>query len=311
MRAYAFACGVAPIALLAAPVSAQEMDHAMHGMAGMDHSVAAAVTPEHATEEHSAPAAEGAAVADDTPGQAAPPPVPTDHPADRFFPAARMAKARADLSSEGTWRGSALIVDQMEYRARAGRDGYAWKVTGWTGGDIDRLVIASEGEGDVGGKTERAEFRALWRHAIDPWFNLEAGVRHDVRPGPQATYATFGIEGLAPYWFEVEGQVLVSTKGDAHLRVGGSHDLRLSGPLLLQPEAEVNISLQQVPELRIGSGIERIELGARLRYEIRPEFAPYVGVHWERRLGGTARYLRAEGERASGVSAVAGIRAFF
>jgi len=103
----------------------------------------------------------------------------------------------------------------------------------------------------------------------------------------------------------------VSNKGDVHARLGGSHDIRLAGPLVLQPEAEVNVAFQSVPELGIGSGVERLELGARLRYEIRPEFAPYVGVHWERKFGGTADFARNEGERASGVSAVVGLRAWF
>ena len=308
----------APLALVAAPVLAQDSGHDMqhdmhamqHGMMGMDHSASAPpASAPPASDAASAAAPEPDA--GDTPGDAAPPPIPGDHPADAYFAPARMARARAELAKEGTWSGSALMVDELEYRARSGRDGFAWKAGGWIGGDLDRLVIDSAGEGDLGGAVERAEVRAVWRHALDPWFNLEAGVRHDFRPGPQRTYAVAGIEGLAPYWFELEGQVLVSNKGDVHLRVGGSHDWRLSGPLLIQPEAELNLALQDVPELGIGAGAERLELGARLRYEVRPEFAPYLGVHWERSLGATAGHLRASGEAASGVSAVVGIRAWF
>lgn len=289
-----------PAQVSASPVTAEKAasSHDMpgHDMAGMEPSAPAAAPP----------------AANDTPGNTPPPPQATDHAADRFFPAVRMAAARAALRKEGgAFTGGALMVDQFEYRARAGRDGHAWKATGWYGGDIDRAVLASEGEGEFGGPVERAEVRAMWRRAIGPWFNFEAGVRHDFRPDPERTYAALGIEGLAPYWFEVEGQVFVSNKGDVHLRLGGSHDMRLSGPLVLQPQAEANVALQDVPELGIGSGIERIELGARLRYEFRPDFAPYIGLHWERRLGGTADHARADGERASAVSAVAGLRAWF
>lgn len=280
------------LACLAAPGLAQEMDHNAH--AG-----------------HTMPGMSAPAGTDDTPGDAAPPPVPTDHPADRFFPPERMAKARADLANEGNWRGNALLVDELEYRALRGRDGYAWRVNGWAGGDIDRVVLGTEGEGEIGGRIEQVETRLLWRHALDPWFNLEAGVRHDFRPGADRTYAALGIEGLAPYWFELEAHMFVSTRGEVHLRVGGSHDVRIAGPLVIQPEAEVDVALQDVPALEIGAGLEKIELGARLRYEIRPEFAPYVGVHWERSFGGTARHLRAEGERVSAVSAVVGVRGFF
>ena len=155
------------------------------------------------------------------------------------------------------------------------------------------------------------EVQALWRHAIAPYFNLEAGVRQDFRPEPRRTYAVLGVEGLAPYWIETEAQLFVSTKGDVHARLAASHDLRLSGPLVLPPEVEVNLAFQDVPALGIGSGFERIEAGARLRYEIRPEFAPYVGVNWERSLGGTARATRAAGEQVSAVTAVVGLKAFF
>jgi copper resistance protein B len=303
----------AGLALLAAPVKAQTMDHAQHdmagmkmgamkmdGMAGMDHSTAAP-----------APAGDDAAPAADTPGNAPPPPVPTDNAADRLFPAARMEAARAAMMMEGHWRGSAVMLDQLEYRAGAGQDGYAWKGSAWYGGDIDRLVLATEGEGQFGARPERAELGLLWRHAVDPYWNVEAGVRHDVQPGPQRTYAVLGVEGLAPYWIETEAQAFVSNKGDMHLRLAASHDLRLSGPLVLQPAAEVNVALQDVPDLGIGAGFERIELGARLRYEFRPEFAPYVGVNWERSLGGTARATRASGDSASAVTGVVGLHAFF
>ncbi len=282
--------GPVPLSVpLSAPALAQDA-HAGHG----DHDV----VPE-------APAA------DDVPGNAAPPPVPTDHPADRFFPVDRMARARADLLKEGRFTGGAVMIDQLEYRAVSGRDGYAWTATAWYGGDIDRVALATEGEGAFGHAPERAEARLVWRQALDPWWNLETGVRQDFAPSPKRTYATVGIEGLAPYWFEVEAQAFVSTKGDVHLRLGGYHDVRLAGPLVLQPDAEVNAALQDVPELGIGAGVERIELGARLRYEFTPRFAPYLGVHWERKLGRTADYARADGEHPSAVSAVLGLRAWF
>lgn len=294
---------IAAAALLAAPAPAlaQHAGHDMSGMEpmpGMDHT------------GHGQPAPDATAP-DDTPGNAPPPPVPTDHPAERFFPAARMAPARAALLREGRIVTGAILIDQFEYRAVSGRDGYGWKASAWYGGDIDRIVFATEGEGEFGHPAERAETRLMLRHALDPWWNVELGVRHDFTPSPQRTYAAIGIEGLAPYWFELEAQAFVSDKGDVHLRLGGSHDMRLTGALVLQPDAEVNIALQDVPALGIGPGIERIELGARLRYEITPQFAPYVGVHWERKLGRTADYVRADGERASAVAAVFGIKAWF
>lgn len=287
--------------VLANPAMAQ--NHAHHNMDGMgipgEARVADATTPA------SAPPT------DDTPGNAAPPPVPVDHPADRYFPRERMDRARAALMAEGKWSGSALQLDRLEYRTGSGHDGYAWKASAWYGNDIDRAVIASEGKGKFGEGVEKIEVQAVWRHALDPWFNLEAGVRQDFRPTPQRTYAVLGVEGLAPYWIEVEAQMFLSNKGDAHLRLAASHDMRLSGPLVLKPEVEVNFAFQDVPQLGIASGAERMELGARLRYEIRPDLAPFIGVNWERSFGGTARAQRAAGEKASAVTVVAGLHAFF
>ncbi|WP_232495226.1 copper resistance protein B [Novosphingobium kaempferiae] len=287
------------------------MDHSMHGMEMpaqempqptatpvMDHSAHAG----HATSE---------ATVSDQPGDAPPPPVPTDHPADRIFAPDRMAASRKAMIGEMRFSTFALQVDQLEYRAAKGRDGSGWDAQAWYGGDIDRVVLASEGEGSFGERAERIELAGYWRHALDPWFNLQLGVRHDFRPDPQRTYALIGIEGLAPYWFEVSGQVLVSDKGDTHARGKAAYQQRITRTLVVEPEAEVDFAFQDVPDLSVGSGFERLELGARLRYDRNRSLAPYVGVHWERKLGQTARLARAAGDDASGVSAVVGVRAMF
>ncbi len=289
------------IALLAGTTPAQaQMDHSAHQMPP---------APEASADPH---AGHAMPAADDAIPKGVDPPVPTDHAAEAFYDPAVMARARAAMIKEsGGMTFSQLMVDRLEYRANKGANGYAWEGEGWIGGDINRFAFKTEGEGEVGGPLESAEVQALYSRAIDPWWNVVAGVRHDIRPQPQRSYATVGIEGLAPYWFEVEGQAFVSTKGDVHLRMEGSYDQRITQRLILQPAAEVNIAAQDVPELGIGSGISNIELGLRLRYEFAREFAPYVGVHWERKLGDTARYARADGESASTASLVMGIRFWF
>lgn len=284
----------------ATPALAQ-MDHGTHG------------TPPSAPPAPADPHAGHAMPATDDSGpQGVAPPVPADHAAEAFYPAATMARARAAMIKEsGGMTFSQLMVDRLEYRAQKGANLYAWEGEGWIGGDVHRLAIKSEGEGEVGGGLESAEVQALYSRAIDPWWNLVGGIRHDIRPQPRRTYATIGIEGLAPYWFEVEAQAFLSNKGDAHLRLEGSYDQRITQRLILQPAAEVNIAAQDVPELGVGSGLSDVELGLRLRYEFAREFAPYIGVHWERKLGDTARYARAAGEGASATSLVMGIRFWF
>lgn len=275
-------------ALIAAPVWAQEMHHS----------------------HHSVPESSNATDAE-TVGNALPPPVPTDYAADRVFPGERMTKARAILLREGRFQTSAAFVDRLEYRALDGQDGYAWKSEIWTGGDIDRFVLASEGEAEGGGAVEKAELRLLWRHAVNPWFNMELGVRHDIRPAPQRTYAVAGIEGLAPYWIEVEGQLMLSDKGDAHARIEAYHDMRLAQRLIFRPEVEANFAFQDVPELGIGAGLAGVGLGGRLRYQLTPRLAPYVGVQWDHKVGNTADFARTAGEKVSGTSLVMGIHAWF
>ena len=206
---------------------------------------------------------------------------------------------------------SQLMIDRLEYRALSGGDGYHWEGEGWIGGDVNRMAIKSEGEGETGGRLESAELQLLYSRAIDPWWNIVGGMRQDFRPRPERTYATIGIEGLAPYWFEVEGQLFVSTRGDAHARLEASYDQRITQRLILQPAMEVNVAAQDVPELGIGSGLSDIELGLRLRYEFAREFAPYVGVNWERKLGDTARYAQRVGDDPAATSLVMGLRFWF
>jgi copper resistance protein B len=223
-----------------------------------------------------------------------------------------MADAQRALRREhggGTFR--QLLFNLAEYQARKGRDGYRWDGEAWLGGDVDRFVVKSEGSGSFGGDIESAEVQALYSRALDPYWNFQAGVRQDLGPGPRRTYAAIGVEGVAPYWLDLEATLFLSNKGDLIGRIEANYDQRITQDLVLQPRAELNLAAQDVPENAIGAGLSDIELGLRLRYEDAREFAPYVGVSWERKLGATADYARARGERSEGMSFVAGIRTWF
>lgn len=247
-------------------------------------------------------------------GDAPAPPPPMDHFADRQFPKDEMARARERMMREQGGRTFHQIMFNLaEYRARQGRDGYHWDGEAFVGGDVDRLWLKSEGEGEgaFGERLGSAEVQALYSHAIGPYFNLQAGVRQDFGRGPNRTYATVGFEGLAPYMFEVEGALFLSTKGDLLGRFEGYYDQRITQRLILQPRVELNLAAQDVPENRIGSGLTDAELGLRLRYEITRRFAPYVGVTHEAKTGRTADFARADGEDPTTTSFVAGLRIWF
>jgi copper resistance protein B len=239
------------------------------------------------------------------------PPPPRDYAADRFYDPAAMAAARAELRKEhGGATLSKLMANLAEYQSRPGGGGYRWEGEGWIGGDINRFVVKSEGEGRRRGGLEAGEVQSLYSHAIDPYFDLQIGVRQDFAPRGR-TYATVGFQGLAPYWFDVSGSLFLSTTGELLGRLESTYDLRLTQRLILQPRAELNFAAQNTIETRTGSGLSNAELGVRLRYEIKREFAPYIGVSWDRKLGKTADYAHARGEDVGGVTFVAGIRAFF
>ena len=211
----------------------------------------------------------------------------------------------------GAFTGNMVLFDLAEYQSRKGGDGYRWEGEAWYGGDIDRLLIKSEGEGTLGKPVEAFEIQALYSRAISPFWNAQIGVRHDIVPNPSRTYAVVGVEGIAPYWFHVTGQLFLSDKGDFRARLEGSYDERITQRLIFQPRAEFNLSAQDMPAIGVGSGLSDVEVGARLRYEIRKEFAPYVGVEWVKKIGNTARLARLAGEDDDAVNLVAGIRVWF
>ena len=234
-----------------------------------------------------------------------------EHAGDTAWGQERMDASRAVLFREhGGMPAYKLLVDQLEARLRSGRDGFFLDAEGWYGGDIDKLWLKAEVEGDFGRKAEQAEIQALWSHAIDPWFDLQAGLRFDLEPDARGHLA-LGFQGLAPYWIEVEAAAFISDTGDVTARAEAEHDVRITRTLVLQPRAEFSFSLQDIPRRHLGSGLTAAELGLRLRYEIVPNFAPYVGVHYERAFGDTRKYLRRENDDSGGVNFVAGVRAWF
>ena len=286
-------------------------EHDMSSMPGMDMTKPepAASNPQVGNDMAGMPGMEmPASEIGDTPAPAP----PSDHAADGIFGAAQMTDSRTMLRHEnGGMPAYRIVFNLAEYRVQKGADAYRWDGEGWFGGDIDRFVVKTEGEGAVRGGVESGEVQALYSRAIGPWFNLQAGVRHDFKPGPSRTYATIGFEGVTPYWFEVEGALFLSDKGDVLGRLEGYYDQRITQNLILQPRVELNFAAQDVPANGIGSGLSDAELGLRLRYEIRREFAPYIGVSWERKIGDSARFARAAGERVQATSLVVGIRTWF
>ena len=269
--------------------------------------------PEHAAMGHCTPAETITAEGTNLPaGSGTAPPVPTDYAADAIYGPSAMAMGRHHLSlHHGGQNFSMVMLNIAEVKIKDGRDAYEWGGEAWYGGDINRLVVKTEGEGEFGGGVESAEVQALYSRAIGPYFDLQAGVRYDFEPDPSRVYATVGFEGLAPGFFDVEGALFLSDRGELLGRLEGYYDQRITQKLILQPRAELNFAAQSSEDIGVGAGLTDAEIGVRLRYDIAREFAPYVGVQYERAFGRTRDFLRDEGESAGGFSFLAGIRFWF
>ena len=255
----------------------------------------------------------------DNPGRPPEDPLPAaalsgpTHAADLVFGAEAMAAARRTLVREnGDVRATAVIIDRLETGFGDDDETWLWDAQGWSGGDINRFWWKSEAEGDFDGGLEEAELQALYSRAVTPFWDAQAGVRQDFRPdGEDTTHLVLGLQGLAPYWWEIDAAAFLSTGGDLTARVEAEYDQRLTQRLILQPRLEIDASASDIPELEIGSGLSSIEAGLRLRYEFRKEFAPYVGVEWSRAFGSTADYIETRGGEVDDTRFVIGLKAWF
>ena len=237
---------------------------------------------------------------------------PGDHAADAIFGGDVMARSRKDLAYEVGGMGYSLVTfDLIEVGIQKGRESYRFEGEAFTGGNINRFGIKFEGEGGFGQRLDDLELQALYSRAIAPYWNLQAGVRYDIKPDPSRTYLVAGVEGIAPYWFKVNAAGFVSNKGEVRARVEASYDQRITQSLILQPRIEANIAFQNIPAIGAGSGLTDFEAGLRLRYEIEQEVAPYIGAEWRKQTGTTARFARFAGEDPETLSLVAGIRIWF
>lgn len=271
------------------------MDHATMDHAGMDHSGMG-----HVEEGQVAPATR----ADESrppSGHVAPPPPST---AMHAMSAAEMVDVMG-MDDRASW--GLVAFDRLE-SVEGGA--LAWSARADVGGDRDRLRLRTEGE-RADGRVEHADIELLWSHAIAPFWDSQLGVRHDLGVGPDRDWIAFGVQGLAPYWFELGATAYVGDHGRTALRAEVEYELLLTQRLVLQPRVEINAYGRPDPAAGLGAGLSDAEFGLRLRWEIRRELAPYVGIerHWL--FGGSADHARAGGDAVADTQLVAGVRFWF
>lgn len=205
---------------------------------------------------------------------------------------------------------ASLVVENFEATRSDGNTSAAYDLQGWYGRTYNRFVLKAEGDAD-GGRVEDARTELLWGHALASYWDTQLGLRHDSGEGPDRSWLAFGLQGLAPYWFEVDVAGYVGESGRTALRLDASYEVLFTQKLVLEPKIEINAYGKQDPERGLGSGLSDASAQLRLRYEIRREFAPYVGIEWKRKFGATKDLARSVGEDAIDVTFVAGLRFWF
>jgi copper resistance protein B len=257
---------------------------------------------------------------------------PADSPASKASatvgPSAMQEGTLSKFSSPGNWPAPVndqehrlfTLVDALEYRPRTGgsqgHNDYRWDIEGWYGGDYNRLWFKSEGQQDTAFKADYdVDFQLLYGRFIQKYYDLQMGGRVETQSfkGHNVTRSlgVIGIEGLVPYNYEFESALFIDQNGAVSARLSLTKDMLLTQRLILQTRFETNAAIQRVDEFTTGSGLNNLELGFRLRYEIRREFAPYVGLSLDRSFGETATLVRQEGGDPSQIRFVVGVRAWF
>lgn len=208
---------------------------------------------------------------------------------------------------------SFFLVDQLEHSVNNGPDRLRFNGLGWVGGDYNRLWLNTEGTKIYSGTLEDFDVQVLYGRLIAPFWDLQGGVRYyqPKERAPSRGSAVFGIQGLAPQWFEVQAAAFVSNEGEVSGRLELEYELLLTQRLIVQPRLEANVAAQEVKKLGIGSSLNDLELGVRLRYEITREFAPYMGMSWTSKFGRTADFARRDGEDVRTLGFIVGVRLWF
>lgn len=223
-------------------------------------------------------------------------------------PYALGGKQRLRLADEASF--GSVLFDNLEVVRSGGKNSGAYDVLARFGRDYDKLVIKAEGE-VASGKLQEARTEALWSHAVSTFWDTQLGVRHDSGIGPNRTWLAFGVQGLAPYWFEIDAAAYVGSGGRTALRLGAEYELLVTQRLIVQPRIEANFYGKSDAARDIGKGFSDLTTGVRVRYEFSRQFAPYVGVEWANRFGETAALARASGEPTRSTRYVAGVRFWF
>ncbi len=236
-------------------------------------------------------------------------------PATALMTAALLAGNGASAMDEHRWL-TGINLDQLELRDTDDGNVTAWDAQVWLGDDLNKFILNGEGEylhGDKGhdSETEEAELQLLYSRAVAAYWDFQMGWRGDLQPEPERHWLALGLQGLAPWFIDVNATFFVGNEERTALRLGLEYELMFTQKLALVPEIELNAYGRNDPEIGTGAGLSDLGAGLRLRYEITREFAPYIGIHYWKQYGNTAEFSRTDEEETDGAEAVAGLHFWF
>jgi copper resistance protein B len=271
--------------------------HAAHAMPDTPAAAPSQSPPGHA---HPVPVAETASPAP------LPPPTPQDLAA--AFPDLHGMRMQDHMDDDPVL--ATLLLDRLEWQDTGDASGLGWELQGWAGDLQNRVWLRSEGARRHG-STEHGNVELLWGRPTGPWWDRLIGIRHDLGHGPSRDWLAVGVQGMAPYKFEVSATGYAGRDGRLAATLEAEYELLLTNRLILQPRAELNAYSKDDPERGVGRGVSDLALGLRLRYEFHRQFAPYVGYEWERSFGRTSDLAEDAGEPRDEGMWVAGVRFWF
>ena len=178
---------------------------------------------------------------------------------------------------------STLNVDRFEIHNDPERSSLIegrWRL----GYDIDKLYLYHTIEASKEG-IEAYQSRFLYARAISAFWDMQAGVSYDTQGEHAQTWAEISLMGLAPYYFETHLSLRLNSEGNVGLNLATEYELLLSQKLILSSSLEADFYTQEDSKMQISSGLSSLEAGLRLRYEIKREIAPYIGITWEKSMG--------------------------
>lgn len=196
--------------------------------------------------------------------------------------------SRVSLADETYFTG--LWVDRFEYVESHDTNATEFEGHAWIGDSYTRYMLRSEIE-IINDAVEVAEIDLLYSRAISPFWDIRLGVRREVREEDHRNWASIGLTGLAPYWFEVDASLFVGENGSSLLDIEAEYELLVTQRLVIQPRLDVHAYGKTDEVMRQGAGLSTVKAGFRMRYEFDRQLAPYLGVERVVKYGRTADLL--------------------